>query len=48
MKTFDALAKEVPENPLADDALYVAADLLAQDGDPEAARSRLERIAERA
>ena len=47
VKTFDALAKEFPENPLADDALYVAADLLAQDGDTEAARSRLERIAER-
>lgn len=27
VKTFDALAKEFPENPLADDALFVAADL---------------------
>ena len=47
VKTFDALAKEFPENPLADDALYVAADLLAQDGDTDAALSRLDRIAER-
>ncbi len=47
VKTFDALAREFPENALADDALYVAADLLAQDGDTEAALSRLERIAQR-
>jgi len=47
VKTFDALAKEFPENPLADDALYVAADLLAQDGDTPGALSRLQRIAER-
>ncbi len=47
VKTFDAVAKEFPENPLADDALYVAADLLAQDGDTQGALSRLERIAER-
>ena len=32
VKTFDGLAREFPENPLADDALFVAADLLAQDG----------------
>ncbi|MGZ6097684.1 MAG: transglycosylase SLT domain-containing protein [Myxococcaceae bacterium] len=47
VKTFDALAREFPENPLADDALYVAADLLAQDGNLEGALSRLDRIAER-
>jgi soluble lytic murein transglycosylase len=47
VKTFDALAKEFPENPLADDALFVAADLLAQDGDSVGALSRLDRIAER-
>ncbi|HZW90919.1 MAG TPA: transglycosylase SLT domain-containing protein [Myxococcaceae bacterium] len=47
VKTFDALAKEFPENPLADDALFVAADLLAQDGDTAGALSRLDRIAER-
>jgi len=47
VKTFDALAKEFPENPLADDALFVAADLLAQDGDQAGALSRLDRIAER-
>jgi soluble lytic murein transglycosylase len=47
VKTFDALAKEFPENPLADDALFVAADLLAQDGDNDGALSRLDRIAER-
>ena len=47
VKTFDALAKEFPENPLADDALFVAADLLAQDGDSAGALSRLDRIAER-
>jgi soluble lytic murein transglycosylase len=47
VKTFDALAKEFPENPLADDALFVAADLLSQDGDTAGALSRLDRIAER-
>ncbi|HZJ71680.1 MAG TPA: tetratricopeptide repeat protein, partial [Planctomycetota bacterium] len=47
VKTFDALAKEFPENPLADDALFVAADLLAQDGDTAGALVRLDRIAER-
>ena len=47
VKTFDALAKEFPENPLADDALFVAADLLAQDGNTEGALQRLDRIAER-
>ena len=47
VKTFDALAKEFPENPLADDALFVAADLLAQDGNNDGALSRLDRIAER-
>jgi soluble lytic murein transglycosylase len=47
VKTFDALAKEFPENPLADDALFVTADLLAQDGDSEGALTRLDRIAER-
>jgi soluble lytic murein transglycosylase len=47
VKTFDALAKEFPENPLADDALFVAADLLAQDGNVQGALSRLDRIAER-
>jgi len=47
VKTFDALAKEFPENPLADDALFVAADLLAQDGDTAGALARLDRIAER-
>ena len=47
VKTFDALAKEFPENPLADDALFVAADLLAQDGDNDGALLRLDRIAER-
>jgi len=47
VKTFDALAREFPENPLADDALFVAADLLAQDGDTAGALERLDRIAER-
>jgi len=47
VKTFDALAAEFPENPLADDALYTSADLLAQDGDTEGALARLQRIAER-
>ncbi len=47
VRTFDALAKEFPENPLADDALFVAADLLAQDGDSAGALVRLDRIAQR-
>jgi soluble lytic murein transglycosylase len=47
VRTFDALAKEFPENPLADDALFVAADLLAQDGDTAGALVRLDRIAQR-
>lgn len=47
VRTFDRLAKEFPENPLADDALFVAADLLAQDGNVQQALSRLDRIAER-
>lgn len=47
VKTFDSLAREFPENPLADDALYVAADLLAQDGNVEGALARLDRISER-
>jgi peptidoglycan lytic transglycosylase len=47
VKTFDALAAEFPENPLADDALFVAADLLAQDGDTSGALSRLDRLVER-
>jgi len=47
VKTFDGLAAEFPENPLADDALFVAADLLAQDGDVSGALSRLDRIAQR-
>ena len=47
VKTFDALAKEFPENPLADDALFVSADLLAQDGDSRGALARLDRISER-
>ena len=47
VRTFDALAREFPENPLADDALYVAADLLAQDGNVDGALARLDRIAQR-
>jgi soluble lytic murein transglycosylase len=47
VKTFDGLATEYPESPLADDALFVAADLLAQDGELQGALERLDRIADR-
>ena len=47
VKTFDSLAREFPENPLADDALYVSADLLAQDGNVDGALARLDRISQR-
>jgi soluble lytic murein transglycosylase len=47
VKTFDTLAEDYPESPLADDALFVAADLLAQDGELQGALERLDRIADR-
>jgi len=47
VKTFDTLAEDYPENALADDALFVAADLLAQDGELQGALERLDRIADR-
>ena len=47
VKTFDLLAQDFPEHPLADDALFVAADLLAQDGDSAGALSRLDRVVDR-
>src|SRR5262249_14319783 len=47
VKSFDTLAEDYPESPLADDALFVAADLLSQDGELQGALERLDRIADR-
>lgn len=40
-------SQEYPENSLADDALFFAADLQARDGRPEEARRTLEELADR-
>jgi soluble lytic murein transglycosylase len=47
VQTFDTLARDFPENALADDALFLAADQLAQDGDLRGALERLDRIVQR-
>ncbi|HMK73440.1 MAG TPA: transglycosylase SLT domain-containing protein, partial [Myxococcaceae bacterium] len=45
--TYEALAREFPAHPYADDALYLAADLRAQSGDVAGALERLEAVASR-
>jgi soluble lytic murein transglycosylase len=47
IQTFDVLAREFPEHALADDALFLSADLLAQDGEIRGALERLDRIVQR-
>jgi soluble lytic murein transglycosylase len=47
VQTFDVLARDFPEHALADDALFLSADLLAQDGEIRAALERLDRIVQR-
>jgi soluble lytic murein transglycosylase len=44
---YEVLAREYPDSPLADDALYYAADQLVRDGQLDAARARLAAIADR-
>jgi soluble lytic murein transglycosylase len=43
--TYEALAKQFPEHPYADDALYLAADLRAASGDVSGALLDLEAVA---
>ncbi len=45
VRTYDALAREYPEHPFADDALFFAAELDLRDGRSAAAQQRLERVA---
>jgi len=45
VRTYDALAREYPEHPFADDALFFAAELDLRDGRSAAALERLERVA---
>jgi soluble lytic murein transglycosylase len=45
--TYDALAREYPEHPFADDALFFAAELDLRGGRRAAALERLERVATR-
>jgi soluble lytic murein transglycosylase len=45
--TYEALAREFPDHPYADDALYLAAELLAASGDVAGALDRLEAVAAR-
>ncbi len=44
VRTYDALAREYPEHPFADDALFFAAELELRDGRSAAALERLERV----
>jgi soluble lytic murein transglycosylase len=45
VRTYDALAREYPEHPFADDALFFAAELDLRDGRSAAALERLQRVA---
>ncbi len=45
VRTYDALAREYPDHPFADDALFFAAELDLRDGRSAAALERLERVA---
>lgn len=45
VRTYDALAREYPDHPFADDALFFAAELELREGRSAAALERLERAA---
>ncbi len=45
VRTYDALAREYPEHPFADDALFFAAELDLREGRPLPALERLEHVA---
>jgi soluble lytic murein transglycosylase len=45
--TYEALAHDYPGHPFADDALFFAADVYVQNGDPDSALARLGEILER-
>ncbi len=47
VRTYEALAREYPDHPFADDALFFAAELDLRDGRPEKALERLELVATR-
>ncbi|HYX91456.1 MAG TPA: transglycosylase SLT domain-containing protein, partial [Myxococcaceae bacterium] len=47
IKTYEALAREYPTHPFADDALFFAAELYARIGQTDAALERLEELANR-
>lgn len=47
IETYETLALEFPEHPLADDALFHAAEARQRTGDPEGAADRLAELADR-
>ncbi len=47
VRTYEALAREYPEHPFADDALFFASELDLREGRRAAALERLERVATR-